>query len=145
MLESGRCPGVGGMATVAAARNRDMAPRDTGGVDPIVAVGAGALGLQVVNFADWKPRRRQPGKLCTVKRQSRGLMATLPRKLQVLLIDDEGLLRDGLCALLNLEKEFVVAGAVSGTLALRTLVLSVIPELVIVEFGASTVQAPQLV
>ena len=36
-------------------------------------------------------------------------------KLQVLLVDDEGLLRDGLCAMLNLEDGFAVAGVVSGS------------------------------
>ena len=32
------------------------------------------------------------------------------RKFQVLRIDEEGMLRDGLCAMINLEEDFVVAG-----------------------------------
>ena len=72
-------------------------------------------------------------------------MTTMRRKLQVLVIDDEGLLRDGLCAMLNLEEGFAVAGVVSGTLALQTLTLPVTPEVVIAELGASAVQGSQLV
>jgi DNA-binding NarL/FixJ family response regulator len=67
------------------------------------------------------------------------------RKLQVLIIDDEGLLRDGLCAMLNLEEGVAVVGVVSGTLALQTLTLPVTPELVIADIAASAVQGSQLV
>ena len=51
-------------------------------------------------------------------------MKTMRRKFQVLLIDEEGMLRDGLCAMINLEEDFVVTGVISGTPA----VLDIVPR-----------------
>ena len=47
-------------------------------------------------------------------------MKSLRRKLQVLLIDEEGMLRDGLCAMMNLEEELAVAAAICGSQALQS-------------------------
>jgi two-component system, NarL family, response regulator NreC len=61
------------------------------------------------------------------------------RKLQVLLIDEEGLLRDGLCAMINLEEGFAIAGVISGTTALHTVSVPADPDLIVVDFGAPAV------
>ena len=72
-------------------------------------------------------------------------MTTMRRKLQVLLIDDEGLLRDGLCAMLNLEEEVAVAGVVGGLLPLQTLTQPGAPDVIVADFGASAVHGARLV
>jgi len=66
------------------------------------------------------------------------------RKHQLLLIDDEGLLRDGLCAVINLEGEIAVAGVISSVSALQTLLLPEAPDVVIADLGASAVHGPRL-
>jgi DNA-binding NarL/FixJ family response regulator len=66
-------------------------------------------------------------------------MKTSRRKLQVLLLDEEGMLRDGLCAMLNLEEGLAVAAVVSGTQALRTVTMPVLPDLLIADFNAPAV------
>jgi len=67
------------------------------------------------------------------------------RKLQVLIVDDEGLLRDGLCALINLEEGVTVAGAICGATALQTLSLPTTPDVIIADFNALTVRGAELV
>jgi DNA-binding NarL/FixJ family response regulator len=62
------------------------------------------------------------------------------RKLQVLLIDEEGLLRDGLCAMINLEPGFAIAGVISGTTALHTVSVPTDPDLILADFGAPAVR-----
>lgn len=54
---------------------------------------------------------------------------------QVLLIDEEGLLRDGLCAMIGLEEDYSVIGAIRGGPAIGTVSLSVDPDVVIIDFG----------
>lgn len=66
-------------------------------------------------------------------------MTTARRKLQILLIDEEGMLRDGLCAMLNLEEELAVAAVVSGTRAVKALSMPVAPDLVVADFRAPAV------
>ncbi len=58
------------------------------------------------------------------------------RKLRILLIDQEGMLRDGLCAMLNREEGFEVAAAISGAAELRSVVLPENPDLVVTDFAA---------
>jgi DNA-binding NarL/FixJ family response regulator len=70
---------------------------------------------------------------------------TIRRKLQVLLIDEEGLLRDGLCALINLEEGFTIAGVISGTTALHTVALPADPDLIVADFGAPAVRGLETV
>ena len=72
-------------------------------------------------------------------------MKTMRRKLQVLIVDDEGLLRDGLCALINLEADFVVVGVVCGTTAVQAVSLPTEPDVIVADFGASAVRGPELV
>lgn len=67
------------------------------------------------------------------------------RKLQVLLIDEEGLLRDGLCAMINLEEAFAIAGVISGTVALHTVSLPTDPDLIVADFGAPGVRGLETV
>jgi two-component system response regulator NreC len=67
------------------------------------------------------------------------------RKLQVLLIDEEGLLRDGLCAMINLEEGFAIAGVISGTTALHTVSVPTDPDLIVADFGAPTVRGLETV
>lgn len=67
------------------------------------------------------------------------------RKLQVLLIDEEGLLRDGLCAMINLEEGFAMAGVVSGTTALHTVSVPTDPDLIVADFGAAAVRGLETV
>jgi DNA-binding NarL/FixJ family response regulator len=67
------------------------------------------------------------------------------RKLQVLLIDEEGLLRDGLCATINLEEGFAIGGVISGTTALPTVALPTDPDLIVADFGAPAVRAHETV
>jgi len=62
------------------------------------------------------------------------------RKLQVLLIDEEGLLRDGLCAMINLEESFAIAGVISGTAAIHTVAVPTDPDLIVADFGAPAVR-----
>ena len=56
------------------------------------------------------------------------------RKLKILLVDQEGMLRDGLCAMINSEEELEVAGAITGAQTLRTIALAADPDVVIVDF-----------
>jgi len=72
-------------------------------------------------------------------------MKSLRRKLQVLLIDEEGMLRDGLCAMMNLEEELAVAAAICGSQALRTVVLPVQPDILIADFSAPGVKGAEVV
>ena len=67
-------------------------------------------------------------------------MQTLRRKLQVLLLDEEGLLRDGLCALINQEEGFAIAGVISGSAALLTVSVPTDPDLIVADFGAPAVR-----
>jgi DNA-binding NarL/FixJ family response regulator len=67
------------------------------------------------------------------------------RKLQVLLIDEEGLLRDGLCAMINLEEGFAIAGVISGTAALNAVSVPTDPDLVVADFGAPAVRGLETV
>ena len=66
--------------------------------------------------------------------RSRIQFTSRPRH-QVLLIDDEGLLRDGLCAMISLEEDYSVIGAIVGGPAIGTVSLSVEPDVVIIDFG----------
>lgn len=67
-------------------------------------------------------------------------MQTVRRKLQVLLIDEEGLLRDGLCAMINNAEGFAIAGVISGSAALHTVSLPTDPDLIVADFGAPAVR-----
>ena len=72
-------------------------------------------------------------------------MHTMRRKLQVLLVDEEGLLRDGLCAMINLEEGFAIAGVISGTAAILTVAVPTDPDLIVADFGAPAVGGPETV
>jgi DNA-binding NarL/FixJ family response regulator len=72
-------------------------------------------------------------------------MKTMRRKSQVLLIDEEGMLRDGLCAMINLEEDFVVTGVISGTPAVHSVVLPAEPDIIIADFAAPAVNARETV
>ena len=72
-------------------------------------------------------------------------MQTLRRKLQVLLIDEEGLLRDGLCAMIDLEEGFAIAGVIAGSAALHSVSLPTDPDLIVADFGASAVRGLETV
>jgi DNA-binding NarL/FixJ family response regulator len=72
-------------------------------------------------------------------------LQTLRRKLQVLLIDEEGLLRDGLCAMINLEEGFAIAGVIAGSAALHTLSVPTDPDLIVADFGAPAVRGLETV
>ena len=67
------------------------------------------------------------------------------RKLQVLLIDEEGLLRDGLCAMINLEEGFAIAGVIAGTTALHTICVPTAPDVIVADFGAPAVRGLETV
>jgi two-component system response regulator NreC len=67
------------------------------------------------------------------------------RKLQVLLIDEEGLLRDGLCAMINLEESFAVAGVIAGSAALHSISIPTDPDLILADFGAPAVRGLETV
>ena len=67
------------------------------------------------------------------------------RKLQVLLIDEEGLLRDGLCAMINLEEGFAIVGVISGTTALHTVSVPTDPDLIVADFGSPAVRGLETV
>ncbi len=67
------------------------------------------------------------------------------RKLQILLIDQEGMLRDGLCAMINLEAGLAVAGAITGAAELRSPSLAEEPDAVVVDPGAVGVDAKEVV
>jgi two-component system, NarL family, response regulator NreC len=54
----------------------------------------------------------------------------------ILLMDVEGLLRDGLCALVNSEQDLTLAGVVASTPAVRTIELPYDPDLLIMDFAA---------
>ena len=58
-------------------------------------------------------------------------------KLQILVIDSDTLLRDGLCALLNLEDGFQAAGAISSFAPLARFAPTQPPDLVILDTGIS--------
>jgi DNA-binding NarL/FixJ family response regulator len=63
------------------------------------------------------------------------LQVGMCRKLQVLLVDEEGLLRDGLCVMINLEEGFAVAGVIPAA-AIHTVSTPTDPDLSVVDFGA---------
>jgi two-component system response regulator NreC len=69
-------------------------------------------------------------------------MKTPRRRLQVLLLDEEGMLRDGMCAMLNLEEGLAVAAVISGTPSVPTIVMPVVPDLLIADFSAPAVDGP---
>jgi DNA-binding NarL/FixJ family response regulator len=71
-------------------------------------------------------------------------MEAMRRDLQVLIIGDEGLLRDGVCALINLAGGFAVAEAISGPSLLQTLPLSTSPDVVVADFGASAARGSEI-
>jgi DNA-binding NarL/FixJ family response regulator len=80
------------------------------------------------------------------KADAGGRVDTMRRKFQVLLIDEEGLLRDGLCAMINLEEGFAIAGVISGTTALHTVsVPADPPDLIVADFGAPAVRGLETV
>jgi len=56
-------------------------------------------------------------------------------KIQILVIDADHLLRDGLCALLNSGPEFQVIGAVGSTAAIVRTALPVAPDIAIVDIA----------
>jgi DNA-binding NarL/FixJ family response regulator len=67
------------------------------------------------------------------------------RKLQVLLVDEEGLLRDGLCAMINQEEGFAIAGVVPAAAAIQTVSVPAAPDVVIADFGAPAVRGLETV
>jgi len=67
------------------------------------------------------------------------------RKLQVLLIEEDGLLRAALCAMINLEEGFGIGGVISGTTALNTVALPTDPDLIVADFGAPAVRGYETV
>jgi len=66
-------------------------------------------------------------------------------KNQILVIDEEGLLRDGLCALLNLENDVEVVGAIAGAPAVAKVSLPIDPDLVILDFAIRDQSGPETV
>ena len=60
---------------------------------------------------------------------------TTQHRQQILLIDEEGLLRDGLCAMISLEEDYAVIGAIAGGPAISSVVLTEVPDVVIIDFG----------
>jgi DNA-binding NarL/FixJ family response regulator len=72
-------------------------------------------------------------------------MQTMRRKYQVLLIDAEGILRDGLCAMINLEAQFALMAAIAGTPALQSVVLPADPDIIIADFGVPAVSVQETV
>lgn len=64
-----------------------------------------------------------------------GSTRTAHRRHQILLIDEEGLLRDGLCAMLSLEEDYAVIGAIAGGPAINSVSLAVDPDVVVIDFG----------
>ena len=67
------------------------------------------------------------------------------RNLQVLIIGNEGLLRDGVCALINLEEGFTVAEVISGASTVQTVSLSTTPDVIMADFGASSPRGTEIV
>ena len=67
------------------------------------------------------------------------------RQLQILIVDQEGMLRDGLCAMLNLEEDFAIAGAIAATPALTTVSLPSDPDIVVVDFSAPGINEQEFV
>jgi DNA-binding NarL/FixJ family response regulator len=63
-------------------------------------------------------------------------------KIQILVIDEEGLLRDGVCALLNLAEDIEVLGVIVGGPAVAKLSLPTDPDVVIVEFSLPDQSGP---
>jgi DNA-binding NarL/FixJ family response regulator len=63
----------------------------------------------------------------------------------ILLIDVEGLLRDGLCALINSEAELSLAGVVAGAPAVPTIELPCDPDLVIIDFAAPEIRGGEAI
>src|SRR5579871_5985953 len=66
------------------------------------------------------------------------------RKHAVLLIDEEGLLRDALCALLNEQQDYMALGAACGA-GLAELALATDPEIVMMEFALHEGRGPEVV
>ena len=60
----------------------------------------------------------------------------LQRKIQVLLIDVEGLLRDSLCALINTEPELEVAGVLPTAAAVQTASIVTDPDVLVIDLAA---------
>jgi two-component system response regulator NreC len=67
------------------------------------------------------------------------------RKHKILLIHEEGLLRDGLCAIFDLEEDFGLLGVIVGGPAVGTVCLPADPDVVITEFGTSTAHGPDTI
>ena len=68
----------------------------------------------------------------------------MAHKHPILLVDEEGMLRDALSAMLNLHDDYATVGAVSAP-ALSSLALPTTPEIVILDFGALQPTATDIV
>jgi DNA-binding NarL/FixJ family response regulator len=67
------------------------------------------------------------------------------RRRHILLIDEEGLVRDALCALINTEENYAVLGVASAGPALNTLTLPAAPEVVVMDFALGDLRGPETV
>jgi two-component system, NarL family, response regulator NreC len=63
----------------------------------------------------------------------------------ILLIDEEGLLRDALCTLIDSEENYEVVGSGTAAQVLDGHAPSVTPEIVVMEFGLGEVRGPETV
>lgn len=72
-------------------------------------------------------------------------MQSVRRKLQVLIVDDAGLWRDGLSALIDLQEDFAVAAVIGGVTELRTVALQVPPDVIVADLGAAPDRGPELI
>ncbi|MBV8854560.1 MAG: response regulator transcription factor [Sinobacteraceae bacterium] len=67
------------------------------------------------------------------------------RKHTVLLIDEEGLLRDALCTLIDREENYTVVGTGTAAQILSGHPTSAAPEIVVMEFGLGELRGPETV
>jgi DNA-binding NarL/FixJ family response regulator len=65
--------------------------------------------------------------------------------MKILIIDADTLMRDGLSALLALESDIEVIGAIDGTITLAQSTVSVVPDLIILDIGLADYQGSKTV
>lgn len=64
---------------------------------------------------------------------------------QILIVDEAGMLRDGLCAFLSREPALAVAGAIARTSELATVSLPGAPDIIVVDLGAPGISETRFV
>lgn len=69
----------------------------------------------------------------------------MPPRTQILIVDEAGMLRDGLCAFLSREAQFAVAGVIGGTAELATVSLPGPPDIIVVDLGAPGISESRFV